>query len=192
MALACAVPALLFWRETSWLIAASIIFCIAYCIDLPVNIQVGNPEITQSSRLRLPRLARPSACRAARRLRSNAFRQTSYPRCPCRLKGLDCPSSLQARSARADALSGGMAMPAPASSQKFGAFAMNAENDGPAGAHRLEHLGRNDVKEERYVSQEDESDIAKTPVPLHFSPCSRDRRTGSRWIARAAVLLSPV
>jgi len=32
MTLACVVPALLIWRETSWLIAASIIFCTAYVL----------------------------------------------------------------------------------------------------------------------------------------------------------------
>ncbi len=30
MTLCCAVPALLFWRETPWLVAASIVFCVAY------------------------------------------------------------------------------------------------------------------------------------------------------------------
>jgi UDP-N-acetylmuramyl pentapeptide phosphotransferase/UDP-N-acetylglucosamine-1-phosphate transferase len=32
MALCCAVPAMIFWRETSWLVAASIIFCLAYLV----------------------------------------------------------------------------------------------------------------------------------------------------------------
>src|SRR5213076_1669447 len=30
MSLCCAVPDLLFWRETSWLVAASLLFCAAY------------------------------------------------------------------------------------------------------------------------------------------------------------------
>jgi len=30
MTLGCAVPALVFWRETQWLVAASLLFCVAY------------------------------------------------------------------------------------------------------------------------------------------------------------------
>jgi len=30
MTLGCAIPALLFWRQTQWLVTASLLFCAAY------------------------------------------------------------------------------------------------------------------------------------------------------------------